>query len=283
MSGVEALPDLQLEPFVRQALIEDLGRAGDITTNSVVAAEARASGRLVARAEGRISGLDCARLAFAMLDADVRFEAKLKDGMDAEAGAVLAAIEGKARAMLTGERVALNFVGHLSGIATATRALVRAVEGAKAQITCTRKTTPGLRLLEKYAVRCGGGVNHRFGLFDAMLIKDNHIKAAGGIAAALARAKAAGTQASFIEIEVETLTQLREALGEGAQAILLDNMDAAMLRDAVKITAGRARLEASGGVTLSSVRGIAETGVDAISSGAITHSAPALDVALDFE
>jgi len=236
----------------------------------------------VARGEGRIAGLACARLAFTLLDPEIKFSARAKDGADARAGEALAIVEGSARAILTGERVALNFVGRLSGIATATRALVRAVEGTKAKITCTRKTTPNLRLLEKYAVRCGGGVNHRFGLYDAILIKDNHIKAAGGITAALERAQASKAKADFIEIEVETLAQLREALDSGATTILLDNMDVAILREAVGIAAGRAKLEASGGVTLSSARAIAETGVDAISSGAITHSAQALDVALDF-
>lgn len=283
MSALSPPGEDTLAPLVRAALAEDLGEAGDITTNAVVPEGARARAKLVARQEGRICGLACARLAFQLLDRGIVFEARARDGEDAPRGAALALVEGRARPMLSAERVALNFLGRLSGIATATRALVRAAAGTKAQIVCTRKTTPGLRLLEKYAVRCGGGVNHRFGLYDAILIKDNHIRAAGGVAAALERAQAARAKAGFIEIEVETLTQLREALAAGAQSILLDNMDVPTLREAVRLAAGRAMLEASGGVTLESARAIAETGVDRISSGAITHSAPSLDVALDFD
>lgn len=277
------LPDLLIEPSVRAALAEDLGRAGDVTTQAVIAADARAKATLVARAEGRMAGLACARIAFALIEPILNFKLAIADGADAPKGAAVAVIEGSARGVLSGERVALNFVGRLSGIATATRAMVRAIEGTKARIVCTRKTTPGLRALEKYAVRCGGGINHRFGLDDAILIKDNHIVAAGGIAPALARAKRAAGHMMKIEIEVDSLAQLEEALANGADAVLLDNMTPESLRAAVKMTGGRAALEASGGVTLSSVRAIAETGVDYISSGAITHSAPSLDVALDFE
>jgi nicotinate-nucleotide pyrophosphorylase (carboxylating) len=276
------LPDLVVEPIVRAALAEDLGRAGDVTTEAVIPTDAKARAKLVARAEGRIAGLQCARLAFHLIDPSLKFSISIGDGSDTGDSYTVATIEGPARGLLTGERVALNFVGHLSGVATATRALVRAVAGTKAKITCTRKTTPGLRQLEKYAVRCGGGTNHRFGLDDAILIKDNHIAAAGGIAPALKRAKAAAGHMMRIEIEVDSLAQLEEALANGADAVLLDNMTPDLLRQAVKLNIGRAALEASGGVTLSTVRAIAETGIDYISSGAITHSAPSLDVALDF-
>jgi nicotinate-nucleotide pyrophosphorylase (carboxylating) len=280
--SIAPLPDIVVEPQVRAALAEDLGRAGDITTESVVPASTTARAKLVARAEGRVSGLQCARFAFQLVDPALKFSVSIGDGADTANQSIIATIEGPARGILTGERVALNFVGHLSGIATATRAMVRAVEGTKAKIVCTRKTTPGLRTLEKYAVRCGGGINHRFGLDDAVLIKDNHIAAAGGIAAALKRAKAAVGHMVRIEVEVDTLAQLEEALGNGAEAVLLDNMTPDQLREAVKVTKGRAALEASGGVTLATVKAIAESGVDYISSGAITHSAPSLDVALDF-
>jgi nicotinate-nucleotide pyrophosphorylase (carboxylating) len=209
------------------------------------------------------------------------FVAFAPDGTTVEQGAVLATVEGQARAVLAGERVALNFLGHLSGVATATRQLVDAVAGTKARIVCTRKTTPGLRALEKYAVRCGGGHNHRFGLDDAVLIKDNHIAACGGIRTAVERARAGLGHMVKVEVEVDTLAQLDEALALGVEAILLDNMTVDELRSAVRLTKGRVALEASGGVSLATVRAVAETGVDYISSGAITHSAPSLDVALD--
>ena len=273
---------LLLEPIVRRALEEDLGRAGDITSELAVPAGRQAKARLLTREVGRIAGLICAETAFRLLDSSLEFRFEVQDGGDAEAGATLATVQGAARSILTGERVALNFVGRLSGVATQTRALAEAVAGIKARIVCTRKTTPGLRLLEKYAVRCGGGFNHRFGLDDAVLIKDNHIAAAGGLSHALERVRAGAGHMMRIEVEIETLNQLEEALRLGADTILLDNMGVADLKRAVEITAGRAVLEASGNVTLKTVRAIAETGVDFISSGAITHSAPCLDVTMEF-
>jgi nicotinate-nucleotide pyrophosphorylase (carboxylating) len=273
---------LLLEPIVRRALEEDLGRSGDVTSELVVPARSRAKARLLTREPGRIAGLICAEAAFRLLDATLEFRLDTRDGTDAEAGASLATLQGSARAILAGERVALNFVGRLSGVATQTRALADAVAGTKAQIVCTRKTTPGLRLLEKYAVRCGGGFNHRFGLDDAVLIKDNHILVAGGLAPALGRARAGAGHMMSIEVEVETLDQLEEALRLGVNTILLDNMGIDELKRAVELTKGRAVLEASGNVTLATARAIAETGVDYISSGAITHSAPCLDVTVDF-
>jgi len=247
-----------------------------------VPAGRQAKARLLTREVGRIAGLICAETAFRLLDSSLEFRFEVQDGGDAEAGATLATVQGAARSILTGERVALNFVGRLSGVATQTRALAEAVAGIKARIVCTRKTTPGLRLLEKYAVRCGGGFNHRFGLDDAVLIKDNHIAAAGGLSHALERVRAGAGHMMRIEVEVETLDQLEEALRLGVDTILLDNMGVADLKRAVELTNGRAVLEASGNVTLKTVRAIAETGVDFISSGAITHSAPCLDVTMEF-
>ncbi|HKU63903.1 MAG TPA: carboxylating nicotinate-nucleotide diphosphorylase [Rhizomicrobium sp.] len=277
---------LQIEPQVRAALEEDLGRAGDITGELTVPQEARVSARLVARRDGRIAGLICAEAAFRLVDAGVTFEVALPDGSNVAAGAVLATVSGPAHSILTAERVALNFLGPLSGTATMTAALVKAVEGTKARIACTRKTLPGLRSLQKYAVRCGGGFNHRFGLDDAAMIKDNHIQAAGGIAPAIARLRAGLGHMVKIEVEVDRLEQLEEVLALGVDTILLDNMPLETLRRAValasSISGGKAVLEASGNVTLETVRAIAQTGVDYISSGAITHSAPNLDIGLDF-
>jgi len=273
---------LLIEPVVRRALEEDLGRAGDITTDLTVPSEKTAKAVIAARKEGRVAGLIAAELAFRLVDGRTRFDVEIPDGADAPAGGVIARVAGPARALLAAERVALNFLGHLSGVATATRALVRAVEGTKARITCTRKTTPGLRALEKYAVRCGGGTNHRFGLDDAVLIKDNHVAAAGSVRAAVTAARAGAGHLVKIEVEVDSLAQLEEALAAGADAIMLDNFGLGDLKRAVARAKGSALLEASGGVTLETVRAIAETGVDVISSGAITHSAPALDVGLDF-
>lgn len=274
-------PDRALiEPIVRRALDEDIG-TGDITTEFAVAPERKARAVIAARRAGTVSGLIAADLAFRLLDPSIRLNAKAPDGSQIAAAGAIAEISGPARALLTAERTALNFIGHLSGIATATHELVEAVKGTKARITCTRKTTPGLRLLEKYAVRCGGGINHRFGLYDAVLIKDNHIAAAGSLEEAI---KAAGMRHDLkqIEVEVDTLDQLETVLGLGVGKILLDNMTPETLNRAVALTKGRAKLEASGGVTRENVRAIAETGVDYISSGAITHSTPALDVGLDF-
>jgi nicotinate-nucleotide pyrophosphorylase (carboxylating) len=273
---------LLIEPVVRHALEEDLGRAGDITSNLTIAADATAKAKLAARKPGTIAGLVVAEWAFRLVDPALAFDIEVPDGSTVVAGKTLAVIEGSARSILTAERVALNFAGHLSGVATATRALADAVAGTRARIVCTRKTTPGLRVLEKYAVRCGGGFNHRFGLDDAVLIKDNHIVAAGGIKTAVERVRAGVAHMTKIEVEVDTLAQLEEALALGVDTILLDNMAPDMLRKAVAVTKGRAVLEASGNVTLATVRAIAETGVDYISSGAITHSAPNLDVGLDF-
>ncbi len=267
-----------IEPIVRRALDEDIGR-GDITTELMVPRGITARAVIAARKAGTVAGLIAAEAAFRLLDPGCRVSAKAPDGSQIAAGGAIAEVEGPARALLTGERVALNFLGHLSGVATATHALVEAVKGTKAKITCTRKTTPGLRILEKYAVRCGGGTNHRFGLDDTVLIKDNHIAVAGGLEATV---KAARSYSGKVEVEVDTLEQLETALGLGVKFILLDNMKQETLKRAVTLNKGRAVLEASGGVTLDTVRTIAQTGVDYISSGAITHSAPALDVGLDF-
>ena len=276
-----ALPDLLIEPVVRAALAEDLGRAGDVTSLATIDADARFAAVFAARKDGRVAGLDCARLAVTALDPTATFEVVTPDGADAAPGAVLARVEGNARALLSAERVALNLLGRLSGIATLTRAYVRAVEGTGATITDTRKTTPGLRALEKYAVRCGGGVSHRFGLDDAILIKDNHVAACGSVGEAVRRAKAFAGHLMKVEVEVDGLDQLAEALAQGPDVIMLDNFSLEDMRTAVHAVAGRAVLEASGGVTLETVRAIAETGVNVISVGALTHSAPALDVGLD--
>jgi nicotinate-nucleotide pyrophosphorylase (carboxylating) len=273
---------LLVEPLVRAALIEDLGRAGDITSELTIPADARGTVRLMARKPGVLAGLNAAEIAFHLVDPALDVKIAIGDGGHLKGGEQIAAIGGPLRAILTAERVALNFAGHLSGVATATAALVEAVKGTQARIVCTRKTTPGLRLLEKYAVRCGGGFNHRFGLDDAVLIKDNHIAACGGISAALERVRAGLGHMAKVEIEVDTLAQLEEALRLDADTILLDNMTPDDLRRAVTLTKGRAVLEASGNVTAATVCAIAETGVDYISSGAITHSAPNLDLGLDF-
>ena len=273
---------LLIEPIVLHALEEDLGRAGDITSDLIIPVSKKAKVKLAARKPGTIAGLIAAECAFHMVDPDLKFTVKLPDGSQAKAGALVATIEGSARSILTAERVALNFTGHLSGIATATHALVDAVRSTKARIVCTRKTTPGLRVLEKYAVRCGGGFNHRFGLDDAVLIKDNHIAAAGSITKAVKAARAGTAHMVKIEVEVDTLKQLEEALKIGVDTILLDNMPPDTLRKAVDMAKGRAVLEASGNITLDTVRAVAETGVDYISSGAITHSAINLDLGLDF-
>ena len=273
---------LQIEPQIRAALEEDLGRAGDITSTLTIPADSSATARFVARKPGRIAGLVCAEAAFRLVDPTVRFDIAAPDGSEVAVGAVLATVAGPARSILTAERVALNFLGPLSGTATLTAALVKAVEGTKARIVCTRKTLPGLRALQKYAVRCGGGFNHRFGLDDAAMVKDNHVQAAGGIAPAVARLRAGLGHMVKIEVEVDRLEQLEEALRERVDTILLDNMSLDDMRRAVTLAKGKAVLEASGNVTLQSVRAIAETGVDYISSGAITHSAPNLDIGLDF-
>ena len=278
---ISPLPDILVEPVVRAALLEDLGRAGDVTAAACLPAGEQITATFAARVEGRLAGLDCARLAIAAMDPTARFDTNRGDGDDIAVGEVIARVSGDARAILSSERVALNLLSRLCGVATLTRTYVRAVEGTKARIVCTRKTTPGLRALEKYAVRCGGGVNHRFGLDDAILIKDNHIAACGGVAKALERARAAAGHLMKIEIEVDRLDQLEEALPFKPDVIMLDNFALADLRTAVARVAGAVALEASGGVNLTTVRAIAETGVDAISVGALTHSAPILDIGLD--
>jgi nicotinate-nucleotide pyrophosphorylase (carboxylating) len=278
------LSPLEIDAVVTLALTEDLGRAGDVTSIATIPENAQARAVVVAREAGVISGLPLAAAAFAKLAPDIMISADKRDGASVAEKTTLMTLEGPARAVLAAERVALNLLGHLSGVATATQEFVRRVEGTRTRICCTRKTTPGLRALEKYAVRCGGGFNHRFGLDDAMLIKDNHIAVAGGIRAVLERARASAGHLVKIEIEVDTLDQLREVIAVGlADAALLDNMDAATLRQAVEMVGGRFPLEASGGITLESIAEIAKTGVDYASSGWITHSAPNLDVALDIE
>src|SRR3954453_11892819 len=258
---------LMYEPLVRTALLEDLGRAGDITADAIVPADKRASLVLRARQPGIVAGLDIARSAFQLASADIRITAARPDGSAVVSGDIIAEMDGPARGLLTSERTALNFLCHLSGVATATASLVEAARGTKARIVCTRKTTPGLRALEKYAVRAGGGSNHRFGLDDAMLIKDNHIALAGGIRTAIERAKAHAGPLVKIEIEVDTLAQLEQVLALGIDAVLLDNMTTDELRQAVAMTDGRAITEASGRVTAATARAIAETGVDLISAG----------------
>ena len=278
-----ALPlPLHYEALVRRELAVDLGSAGDITTDAIVPADRRAAGRIAARRAGRVCGLRCALFAFEVLG-PVRHAIEQDDGADVPAGAVLATVEGPARALLSAERTALNFLGHLSGIATATRDLVDlAARAGPARIVCTRKTTPGLRALEKYAVRVGGAANHRFGLHDAVLVKDNHRLIAGGVGPAVARARAAQGHLVQVEVEVDTLEQLQQALDAGADALLLDNLSIADLTTAVAVVRGRATTEASGGVTAETIGEVAATGVDLISVGWITHSAPALDIGLDF-
>jgi len=277
------LPTALVQRAVTDALAEDLGLAGDVTTDATVSADAMAEAVIASRQAGVIAGLDLAEAAFAAMDAGVLFQRICVDGARVEPGDVVARISGNARAILTGERVALNYLGRLSGIASLTRRYVDAISGTTAAIADTRKTTPGLRAFEKYAVRCGGGRNHRTGLFDAILIKDNHIVAAGGVEAAVARARAYAGHMVKIEVEVDTLDQLALVLKHNVDAVLLDNMAPEVLRAAVRQVGGRALTEASGGVTLTTVRTIAETGVDLISVGALTHSAPVLDLGLDFE
>ena len=275
------LPDLLVQAVVRQALAEDIGRAGDITSNACIPPDARLKATFACRQDGVVAGLACARLAVAELDPAARFEIVHADGVSAPAGAVLALVVANARALLAAERTALNLMCRLSGIATLTARFVAETAGTRARIVDTRKTTPGLRALEKYAVRCGGGANHRFGLDDAILIKDNHVAACGGVGEAVRRARAAVGHMVRIEVEIDRLDQLEEALAEGPDIVMLDNFALADLAEAVRRTAGRALIEASGGVSLETVRAIAQTGVNLISVGALTHSAPILDIGLD--
>lgn len=277
------LPPFLVERAVAAALEEDLGAAGDITTDAIVPADAQAEAEIVARKAGVVAGLDLAEAAFRALDPEAKFTRVVEDGGKVTAGGTIALISAKTRALLTGERTALNFLGRLSGIATLTAAYVAAVEGTHAKIACTRKTTPSLRAFEKYAVRAGGGVNHRFGLYDAILVKDNHIAAAGGLANALHALRPQAGHLVKVEVEVDTLDQLEEALRFPIDAVLLDNMDVATLKKAVALVKGRVVTEASGGVTLETVREIAETGVELISVGALTHSARSLDSSLEWK
>ena len=274
---------LLLEPIVRTALLEDIAHGGDLTTDAIVPAGARAKARIAARKGGVIAGLEAARLAFELLDPHAEFAVDIPDGERIQPGQTAAVISCTARALLTGERTALNLLCRLSGIATATRSLVDLVSGYRAEIVCTRKTTPGLRVLEKYAVRCGGGSNHRFGLDDAVLIKDNHLALAGSIRAAVDAVRKRVGHMVKVEVEVDTLEQLREALETHIDAVLLDNMTPQQLAQAVALAGGRVLTEASGTITAERIVAIAASGVDLISSGWITHSAPALDLGLDVE
>jgi len=280
-TGVAPLADVMLEPLVRQTLLEDFGRAGDLTTNLIIPADSTATLSLVAREPGVLAGMDLARLAFRLVDTGIDFRALLRDGARLRAGQTLATVQGPARSILAAERTALNFLGHLSGVATATATIADAVQPYGTRVTCTRKTLPGLRMVQKYAVRIGGGSNHRYGLDDAILIKDNHVAVAGGIRAAVERARAGAGHMVAIELEVDTLDQLRAGLAAGVNIILLDNMSPEMLRAAVEIVDGRAITEASGRVTPDSAVEIAKSGVDYIAVGAITHSVKVLDIGLD--
>ena len=274
---------ITIEPLVRATLLEDLGRAGDLTTDAIVPVDIVATTVLTAREAGVVAGLDLAALAFRLVEPDIEVATCCPDGSEISPGQAIATLRGPARGILTAERTALNFLNHLSGIATATKSMVVAVRAHKARIVCTRKTTPGLRSIEKYAVRAGGGSNHRFGLDDAVLIKDNHVAIAGGIGAAVERARAGVGHLVKIEVEVDTLAQLDEALGLRVDAVLLDNMTLEDLRRAVAMVGDRAITEASGRIAPATAAQVAATGVDLISVGWLTHSAPALDIGLDFQ
>lgn len=280
---IPPLPDLLIEPLVRSALLEDLGRAGDLTTDSIVPPSARARTALVARQRGVVAGLDAASMAFRLVDPSIEIAIERPDGTPLAPGDRIGTITGPARGMLTAERVALNFLGHLSGVASGAATLVEAVRGHKARICCTRKTMPGLRALQKYAVRVGGGMNHRFGLDDGVLIKDNHVAVAGGIRPAILAARRGVGHLVKIEVEVDTLGQLEEALATGVDAVLLDNMTPGQLATAVRMIDGRALAEASGRITPQTAPVIAASGVDLISAGWLTHSASVLDIGLDWQ
>ena len=277
-----ALDEVLLRPLVEAALTEDLGRRGDVTSQATIPADIQAKLEIKARQAGVICGMDLARLSFALVDPQIEFVAQVADGEWVDAGTVLATVRGNARPLLTAERTALNFMTHLSGIATDTRKIVDSVAEYAAQITCTRKTIPGLRIVQKYAVRCGGGRNHRLGLDDAILIKDNHIAIAGDIKTAIRQAQNFAGHLIPIEVEVDTLAQLEQALDAGVSLVLLDNMSPEMLAQAVAMCKGRARTEASGGITPETVQAAAKTGVDFIAMGYLTHSTTALDIGLDF-
>lgn len=277
-----ALDDVLLKPLVEAALTEDLGRRGDVTSQATIPADMQAKLEIKSRQAGVICGIDLARLSFAMVDPQIEFVAQVADGEWVDAGTVLASVRGNARHLLTAERTALNFMTHLSGIATDTRKIVDSVAEYPAQITCTRKTIPGLRIVQKYAVRCGGGRNHRLGLDDAILIKDNHVAIAGDIKTAIKQAQNFAGHLIPIEVEVDTLAQLEQALDAGVSLVLLDNMSPEILAQAVTMCKGRARTEASGGITPETVQAAAKTGVDFIAMGYLTHSTTALDIGLDF-
>lgn len=280
-AAVEPLPEIMVEPIVRAALLEDLGRAGDLTTDAIIARASTMAGTIAARQAGTIAGTDTAALAFRLLDPNITLTVKSPDGTRVEAGSPVISIKGSARAILSAERVALNFLCQLSGVATATALLVDAVRPYPARVVCTRKTIPGLRTLQKHAVRVGGGANHRFGLDDAVLIKDNHVALAGGIRPAIERVRQCVGHLVKIEVEVDTLAQLAEVLEIGIDAVLLDNMTPEQMREAVRMVGGRAIIEASGRITPANANAIAATGVDLLSAGWITHSAPVLDLGLD--
>ncbi len=283
VSTLPPLPRLLLEPIVRNALLEDLGLAGDITSNAVIPADHRSVVVMAAREPGVIAGLDAAELAFQLVDPAIVMNRNVMDGATVEPGDIIATIEGPSRGLLTAERTALNFLGHLSGIASVTARIVAAIAGSKASVACTRKTIPGLRAMEKHAVRAGGGMNHRFALYDAVLIKDNHIAVSGSVRHAIRRAKTGVGHLVKIEVEVDTLAQLQEAMEEGVDAVLLDNMTPEQLREAVHFVAGRAITEASGRINPQTAPAVAASGVDLISIGWLTHSAPVLDIGLDFK
>jgi len=277
------LPDVILLPFVQAALAEDMGRKGDITSQATIAAGKQGSLHMVARRSGVIAGMALARLAFEQIDPTIAVDIVQQDGAHVEPGQLLATVSGDIRSLLAAERTALNFLTHLSGVATQTAEIVKLVSHTAARITCTRKTIPGLRVLQKYAVRVGGGWNHRMALDDAMLIKDNHIALAGDLRTAIRQAQAHAGHLTPVELEVDTLDQLAVALEEGVRLVLLDNMDDSTLRKAVAMCRGKAQTEASGGITPDTVRAIAQTGVDYIAIGYLTHSAKALDIGLDFQ
>ncbi|MDE2583561.1 MAG: carboxylating nicotinate-nucleotide diphosphorylase [Rhodospirillales bacterium] len=281
--SVPPLPALMIEPAVRAALLEDLGRAGDLTTDAIVPAASRATTVLRARQPGVVAGLDFALTAFRLIDPAITAAVTRPDGTRIAPGDVIATVSGPARGILTAERTALNFLGHLSGIASATAGVVDAIKGHKAQVVCTRKTLPGLRIAQKYAIRVGGGSNHRFGLDDAVLIKDNHVAIAGGVAEAVARARNGVGHMVKIELEVDTLEQLREALALRVDAVLLDNMGPETLAEAVRMVDGSAITEASGGITPATAPAVAAAGVDLISIGWLTHSVRVLDIGLDHQ
>lgn len=282
MRTIPPLPRVILEPLARMALLEDLGRAGDLTTDAIVPATATAEVNLISRQRGVVAGLDLVHLAFTLVEPRIEMATNKPDGSRLEPGDVIATLKGPARGLLTAERTALNFLCHMSGVASATATIVDAIRGHKASVCCTRKTMPGLRAIQKYALRVGGGSNHRFGLDDALLIKDNHVAIAGGVRAALERAKAAVGHMVKIELEVDTLDQLAEALRVGVDAVLLDNMTPAMLAEAVSMIGGRAVSEASGRITQATAPAIAASGVDLMSVGWLTHSSATLDIGLDY-